>query len=868
MAGASVLSLQESKSQKPKTFFAEFVSPIATFAGAMLSIGTLSRCSWREARMCRAAPSEKAGNSSLRVKTFTKVPHAKVRTSAPNTLFSNAKHLCTSRTTRIQSIASIGESHLHRRFFSSSPSPSNTSQPIENVIRRRESLFKQEKERQNAERAQRGPVNVTLLDGPVRSNVAAQTKLSELIPESEHHNPIVAVRISLGGEKESAIVELSREVGDFGNSGLKIVDVVKFEDPAGQSIFWHSSAHILGGAVEMHHFPQFDAEAMTHVKPASASIEENLGVSLEGRVVPLLDDGPPLSAPPGGFYYDFYLSPSHLGEDAFTKVQKLALKSLVKRNLPFERLEVSRDFARDMFSYNPLKLALLDRIPQGEAVTVYRCGAFVDLCRGPHLASTGLVSSFHILRGSGAYWRGNNANPYLQRIYGISFPTEDQFESWKRAREEAERRDHRNIGRAQQLFMFHEYSPGSPFFLPHGTKIFNRLVNTMRAEYVTRGYDEIITPLIFDKKLWKTSGHWTHYRENMFLIKGGDEEAVETSDKDKGVNKIVEGCGHDHSHHDEACEDDSFSTGLKPMNCPGHCLTFKAEAHSYRDLPIRYSDFSSLHRNEARGTLTGLTRVRRFHQDDAHIFCTPDQIEQELKGVMEMVDKLYGRVFDFPYEIYVSTRPQQSMGTDEEWKNAEEALMSAVKSVGRKFVVNEGDGAFYGPKIDFIVTDALSRKHQCATIQLDFQLPQRFELQYVAADGSKKTPVIIHRAIMGSIERMFAMLCEHYAGKWPLWLSPRQVAICAVSEKHIDYANKIFSELKQDFHSEMFIDDMKLQNKIRLAQTAQFNYILVIGNSEMEEGTVSVRMRDGTLLGTKTIAELKSHLNAEIEDWK
>lgn len=728
-------------------------------------------------------------------------------------------------------------------------------------------MFKAEMERQMQAMAQQSPVTVTLPDGQVRSNVEANTRFADLLPKAEAHNPIVAIRIADGSSKK--LVELMRRVGEFG-SEVRVVDLVHFEDPEGQAIFWHSSAHILGGAVEMLHFPQFDSESLQHLKSGDVSSDSQLASQLEGRVVPLLDDGPPLSSPPGGFYYDFYIAPSHLGEDAFGKLQKLALKSLVKRNLPFERLEVSREFARDLFSYNPFKVSLIDRIPGTEAVTLYRCGAFVDLCRGPHLPSTGLVASFHVLRGSGAYYRGNSANPYLQRIYGISFPTEPQFEAWKHAREEAERRDHRNIGKAQHLFMFHEYSPGSPFFLPHGTRIFNTLVNTMRAEYITRGYDEVITPLIFDKKLWQTSGHWQHYRENMFLIKGGEDidtdKAKASTQGSETVNKIATTCNHDHDHtHDE---DDHFSTGLKPMNCPGHCLTFKAEARSYRDLPVRFSDFSSLHRNEARGTLTGLTRVRRFHQDDAHIFCTLEQIEAELIGVMDMVDKLYGRVFNFPYEIYVSTRPEASMGTEEEWHTAETALMSAVKSVGRAFTINAGDGAFYGPKIDFIVTDALGRKHQCATIQLDFQLPQRFELSYMAADGSKRTPVIIHRAVMGSIERMFAMLCEHYAGKWPLWLSPRQVAICAVSEKHVDYAKEVLGELKQVFYAELFVDDMKLQNKIRLAQNAQFNYILVLGNNEVEEKTASIRLRDGTILGTKTIPELKQLLQQEVAEWK
>jgi len=728
-------------------------------------------------------------------------------------------------------------------------------------------MWKQEKERQMATQAAQEPVFVTLPGEESGAEVDANTPFSRLLPPFDHLNPIIGVRLE--GMASGSVVELSRVVSDFGRD-VRVSRFVHFDDPEGKHMFWHSSAHILGGAVEMLHFPQWDAESLSFVKGVNSTDSKVVRrEDLEHRIVPLLDDGPPLSDPPGGFYYDFYLAPHHLSESAFEKLEQLADKSFVRRKLPFERLVVSREFAQDLFSYNPFKVALISRIPASEQVTLYKCGSFIDLCRGPHLPDASLVQCFHLLRGSGAYWQGNSENPYLQRLYAISFPHKSQFEVWKTAREEAERRDHRNIGKAQSLFMFHEYSPGSPFFLPHGTKIFNKLISTMRSEYVTRGYDEIVTPLIFDKKLWETSGHWQHYRDNMFLIKGGDEE-----DHHHHNHQHHAGSSFSHAAHSEADSgstidpDDVFSTGLKPMNCPGHCLTFKAEAKSYRDLPIRYSDFSSLHRNEAKGTLTGLTRVRRFHQDDAHIFCTPEQIESELHGVMDMVEHLYGRVFGFPYEIFVSTRPASSMGTDEEWQLAEQALMSAVKSVGRQFTINAGDGAFYGPKIDFIITDALHRKHQCATIQLDFQLPQRFGLMYVAADGTKKTPVIIHRAVMGSIERMFAMLCEHYAGKWPFWLSPRQIAICSVSEKHIDYAKDICNTLKRDFNTELFVEDQKLPNKVRLAQAAQFNYILVVGNNEMEQKTVSVRQRDGTQLGNMSPDQLRQHLEAVLEDWK
>jgi threonyl-tRNA synthetase len=797
-----------------------------------------------------------------RVKSKLKVSSSSYR-PLPSIIAPFVQVLSSSRTCQSyyqdnSSIGTLRRLHTSFQISSSSGAPQSGSLAVPNAIRRRDELWKQEKERQSSLRSKHGPVTVHFPDGSSKQQIDANTTFASLITQ-DSINPIVGIYLDNG-----SLVELSRSLGEFGPKDVTITRYIYFQDTEGKQMFWHTSAHVLGGAVEMLHFPQWDSESLTHLKSVPIDTKRVSKESLSERLVPLLDDGPPLSDPPGGFYYDFHL-PTHLKEDSFEKLEKLAIQSFVKRKFPIERLSVSRSFALDMFSYNPFKVALINKIPKSETIALYKCGPFIDLCKGPHLPNVSLIGSFKLLRGSGAYWQGHSENPYLQRLYAISFPTKDQFEQWKTLREEAERRDHRAIGKAQSLFMFHEFSPGSPFFLPHGTKIFNKLIETMRSEYVTRGYDEIVTPLIFDKRLWQTSGHWDHYRENMFLIKGGDD------DDDKIAKKIVEGhssSGCSHHSHAEGETEEPFSTGLKPMNCPGHCLTFKAESKSYRDLPVRYSDFSSLHRNEAKGTLTGLTRVRRFHQDDAHIFCTPEQIEAELHGVMDMVEHLYGRVFGFPYEIFVSTRPESSMGSDEEWSNAEQALMSAVKSVGRQFTINAGDGAFYGPKIDFIVTDALHRKHQCATIQLDFQLPQRFGLTYVAADGTKKVPVIIHRAVMGSIERMFAMLCEHYAGKWPFWLSPRQIAICTVSEKHVEYAKDLLNQLKKDFNVELFMDDQKLPNKIRLAQMAQFNYILVVGNNEMEEKTISVRQRDGTQLGSMKLESLHSHFETVLADWK
>lgn len=775
------------------------------------------------------------------------------------------------------------------RYYSTQTSTSHT----DNALKQRVRLFTEEQERQSRKRSLNGPINIQLPDGQnITSDDPNATLLtiSEKIGYNSSSNPIVAAMLSTckaspyshqnRDEGEKVLTELNSYLADIvaqsapDATTIQVSKWIYFEDTIGKQIFWHSSAHILGAAVEMLHFPEWDSEQLKHTYEGPFSnlkLTEVSKANLEGRIVPLLDDGPPLDEKIGGFYYDFYIAPNHLKEDTFPKLEKLA-KNIIKKNCRFQKLEISRQLALEMFSYNPFKIAGIHKIPQDEKITVYRCEGtpFIDLCRGPHLPHAGLAGSFQIVKSSGAYYHGNNSNPYLQRIYGMTFPTENQLSQWIHDKDEAARRDHRLIGKQQSLFMFHEFSPGSPFFLPHGTRIFNKLVDAIRKEYVTRGYAEVITPLVFDKQLWKTSGHWQHYKENMFMVSHGcgdlEHHMEHTAESyDRGAEKAPS----NGETVDANPEEKFFSSGLKPMNCPGHCLTFKAEPKSYRDLPVRYSDFSSLHRNEVRGTLTGLTRVRRFHQDDAHIFCTHSQIEEELKSVMAMVDHFYGKVFGFPYEILVSTRPEKSMGSDQDWQIAEQALMSAVKSTGRSYVINQGDGAFYGPKIDFVVTDALKRKHQCATIQLDFQLPQRFALSYVDATGSHQTPVIIHRAVLGSIERMFAMLVEHYGGKWPLWLSPRQIGICAISKLHVDYVMKIYNDMKKDgFFAELFVDDQTIGNKIRQAQNAQCNYILVIGNAEIEKNVVNVRLRDNTVVGEMKLDDLKSRLQAEIADWK
>lgn len=646
-------------------------------------------------------------------------------------------------------------------------------------------------------------------------------------------------------------------------------------DPEARRVFWHSSAHILGQAVEQFFQRQKNAAVFLHDGPALAE-SSDLG---------------------GGFFYDFVLR--HLGgarsvsSDMFPELEAL-MADIVRSQQPFERMLVSKDDAQQLFAENPWKLDLLARIAD-ETVTLYRCGNLVDLCRGPHVRHTGQIGALKIVRASGlspsaasllqqqqapdakAVTPSNasdNAADSMQRVYGISFPSAKELKLWEACRQEAEKRDHRTVGPAQKLFYFHPtFSPGSPFFLPHGTRILQTLMNFMREEYAKRGFEEVITPLVYDKRLWQTSGHWDHYREDMFLVVSGFEKQQQHQHHAR-VLAASGGttCCAEHAHAAPADGDDSDPVfGLKPMNCPGHCLIFQSASRSYRDLPMRIADFSSLHRNELSGALSGLMRVRRFHQDDAHIFCTEEQIASEISDALQFIDDIYA-VFGLTPKYRLSTRPEKYVGSLELWAKAEGALASALEGGGssagaarpRPFEVNVGDGAFYGPKIDVAVTDALQRSHQCATIQLDFQMPRRFGLQYVGADGSEHVPVMIHRAIFGSLERMLAILIEHTGGKWPLWLSPRQVVVCPVSEKFVAYAHRISDELKvHRFFSSVDVSNETLQKKIRNAQLEQTNYILIVGEKEQASGTVNVRSRDAGVLGERTVSEFLADLQAQ-----
>ena len=581
------------------------------------------------------------------------------------------------------------------------------------------------------------------------------------------------------------------------------LQLLKFDDPRGKEVFWHSSAHILGTALE----------------------------SLYGAK---LTHGPPTDS---GFFYD-----SYMGSAAVTKEQTAALEKKAKQitdaKQPFERVVVTKEECLELFKNNPFKVAMISgKLPEGSSTTVYRNGPFVDLCRGPQLPTTGRVKAFATTKASSALWLGKQGNDELQRVYGISFADKKEMAEWKTLQEEAAKRDHRKIGEAQDLFFFDDLSPGSCFFLPHGARIYNKLQELIRQQYFLRNYTEVCTPNMYNLKLWETSGHAAKYKENMFCF---DIEGQEF--------------------------------GLKPMNCPGHCIMFRHRKRSYRELPMRYADFGVLHRNELSGALTGLTRVRRFQQDDAHIYCMVSQIKSEVANVLDMIATVY-KFFGMTFRLKLSTKPDSALGDAATWEKAEaymtEALDEFKEATGHPWSLNPGDGAFYGPKIDVQVFDALKRPHQCATVQLDFVQPQRFDLTYQApgsADGGSEAsesaanyerPVMIHRAVLGSVERMIAILTEHYAGKWPFFLSPRQAMVVPVSKAYEEYAQKVQQKVRAaGFFVDVDVSHRTLNKMVRESQLSQYNYILVVGAQEEKDGTVNVRTRDNAVHGTKTVDDL------------
>ncbi len=532
------------------------------------------------------------------------------------------------------------------------------------------------------------------------------------------------------------------------------------------------------------------------------------------------------------FQYDFRFSRAFTPEDLVAIEAKM--REIVKENAPFERIEVSRDEAATIFREmgETLKLERLADIAEGETITLYRHGAFTDLCRGPHVQRASQIGAIKLLESSSVYWKGDEANERLQRIYGTAFTSSKAMAAFEQQAEEARARDHRRLGPQLDLFSFQDAAPASPFFHPKGTVVYNGLVDFVRELYRQYGYDEVVTPQILDVDLWHTSGHYANYRDAMFFT-----------------------------------EVDERQFAVKPMNCPTHCLIFATRKRSYRDLPIRYSDFGRLHRYERSGVITGLTRVRSFAQDDAHVFCTEDQIEAEVLAVVRMIRRIYETFGFTDIVIELSTRPEKRLGSDEMWDRAEGALRAALDGEGIDYEINAGDGAFYGPKIDFQVFDAIGRSWQLGTVQLDYQLPERFNLTYVGADGESHRPVMVHRAMLGSLERFIGILIEHTAGKFPLWLAPVQAVVLPVSEKFMDYGRKIHAQLHDaGLRVELDQRNEKLGYKIREAQVQQVPYMVVIGGREQEQGTINVRRRAGDEMGDVTPEAFLAHTASLIQD--
>ena len=520
-----------------------------------------------------------------------------------------------------------------------------------------------------------------------------------------------------------------------------------------------------------------------------------------------------------GFYYDFDREGGFTPDD----LEKLEaeMKKIVKENLALKPFVLPRDEAIKFMQEKgePDKVELIEDLPEGETISFYQQGDFVDLCAGPHILYTKGIKAFKLTSIAGAYWRGSEKNKMLTRIYGTAFAKKEDLEAYLTMMEEAKKRDHRKLGKELGLFMFAEEGPGFPFFLPKGMTLKNTLIDYWREIHLREGYQEVSTPVILSRKLWETSGHWDHYKENMYTTVIDDEDYA-----------------------------------IKPMNCPGGMLVYKSQPRSYRDLPLRVGELGLVHRHEKSGQLHGLMRVRCFTQDDAHIFMTQDQITDEIKGVTRLINEVYSQ-FGFDYFVELSTRPEDSMGSDEDWEMATNGLRNALDEMGLKYIVNEGDGAFYGPKIDFHLRDSIGRTWQCGTIQLDFQLPQRFEAEYVAEDGTKKRPIMIHRVCFGSIERFIGILIEHFAGKFPVWLAPVQVKVIPVSEKSMEYAQGVYDQLKAaGIRTELDRKDEKVGYKIRQAQLEKVPFMLVLGEKEAAEGKITVRSRDKGDLGVADLS--------------
>lgn len=567
------------------------------------------------------------------------------------------------------------------------------------------------------------------------------------------------------------------------------------ESPEGLSVLRHSTAHLL-------------AQAVKRLYPDAC-----FGVG------PVIDYG---------FYYDIELAHTLIPED-LKKIER-EMHRIVKEQQAITRKEVSREEAKQLFKEDALKLELLDAIPEGEVFTIYEQGEFVDLCRGPHVPTTQKLQHFKLLHVSGAYWRGDVNRQMLQRIYGVAFASKEDLQAHFKFLEEAEKRNHRKLGKELELFMFSEEAPGMPFYLANGKVIRRELEHFLREVQTMYGYEEVETPLMMNQRLWEQSGHWQHYQEHMYVTQVDNQQFA-----------------------------------LKPMNCPGHMLIYKNTLRSYRDLPIRMAEFGHVHRHEFSGALNGLLRVRSFCQDDAHLFVRPDQIEREIELALQIIDHVY-RVFGFDYTIELSTRPEDYMGDLEVWDEAEAALSRVLEKRGVAYTVNEGDGAFYGPKIDIHIQDAIQRSHQCATVQLDFQLPEKFDLTYVNEQNEKVRPVVIHRAVFGSLDRFLGILIEHFNGAFPLWLAPIQVQIIGVADTHAAYVEEVENQLRQA-HIRVAVDErnQKLGKKIREAQMKKIPYILVLGDEEEQQNNVTVRRYKQEGLEKYTVEEFLAYIQYNMD---
>ena len=633
-------------------------------------------------------------------------------------------------------------------------------------------------------------IKITLKDGKILEVEKGSTILEVAKKISDG-----LARMATCGEVDGEVKDLRYELQE--NCELNICTFENSEE--GKKAYWHTTAHIM-------------AQAIKRLYP-------NVQLAI----------GPAIA---NGYYYDFDTE-YRFSEEDFSKIEE-EMKKIIKEDLAIERFELPRDEAIKLMkeANENYKVELIEDLPDGEIISFYQQGEYVDLCAGPHLMSTGKVKAVKLLSTSGAYWRGDEKNKMLQRIYGISYPKASQLDEYLAMLEEAKKRDHKKLGKELGLFMIAPEGPGFPFFLPKGMELRNVLEDFWRKIHKENGYVEIKTPMILNEQLWHTSGHWDHYKDNMYTTKIDDVDF-----------------------------------GVKPMNCPGGMLVYKNDMHSYRDLPIRAGELGLVHRHEKSGELNGLFRVRCFTQDDAHIFCTPEQIESEISNLMKLINKIYKEVFGFDYTVELSTRPENSMGSDEQWELAERTLKKVLKDLNVEYELNEGDGAFDGPKIDFHIKDSLKREWQCGTIQLDFQMPERFDLTYIGEDGEKHRPVMLHRVIFGSIERFIGILIEHYAGAFPTWLAPVQVKILPITDEQKEYACNLANQLKEKgIRVELDDRNEKIGYKIREAQLQKVPYMLVAGAKEQEANLVAVRSRKAGDIGQMKMSEFVEKIQEEIEN--